>query len=117
MESAGSLFSLSLLLGTVALLFSILAWRLKTETMFWLAVSFTGLQLLIVAISFQLLIELFSYENTIFTAVIISALLIIPICFIIASKLKPDKSHADSDVTDEYLNDIINSEDEDLDLE
>jgi len=112
MESAGSLFMLSLFLGAGAMLFSVLAWRLKTETMFWLAVAFTGILLLIIAISFELMIALFSFEDTIFTGVLISSFLIIPICFIIASKLKPDKTHTDSDITDEYLNDIINSEDD-----
>jgi hypothetical protein len=117
MESAANLFILSFILGTAAILFSILAWRLKTEVMFWLAAGFTGILLLIIAISFELMLALFSFEKTLFQGVLISSFLIIPICFIIASKLKPDKLHSDSDVTDEYLNDIINSEDEDINFE
>lgn len=112
-----SLFMFSIVPGTLALLFSILSWRLKTELMFWLGVAFTAIILLVDALNFDAIIFLFSNQDTIFSGVIIMICLILPICFLIASKLSPDKLNSDSDVTDEYLNNIINSEDEKNDFE
>jgi len=111
------LFIICLLPATCALLFSILSWRLKTEVMFWLGVLFTAILFFILSLNYKEILFLFSSPDELFPGVILMACLIIPICFLVASKLKPDKAHADSDVTDEYLNDIINSEDEDGDLE
>src|SRR5687768_16563300 len=112
-----ALLIICLLPATCAVLFSILSWRLKTAVMFWLGVLFTGIIFLILSFSYKEILFLFSSPDELFTLVILLAFLIIPICFLVASKLKPDKTHADSDVTDEYLNDIINSKYEDENFE
>ena len=116
MDTLG-LFMLSIVIGTLALLFSLLSYRLKTEIMVWLGVAFTGILLIIDTLNFDTIVFLFSNQDTIFSGVIIMVCLILPICFLIASKVNPNKLSPDSDITDEYLNDIINSNDENIDFE
>jgi len=117
MTNTLDLFIISILVGALALLFAILSWRLKTEIMFWLGVSFTIILLVVDTINFDAVLFLFSNSETIFSGVIIFACLILPTCFLVASKLNPNKLLDDSAITDDYLNDIINNEDEKVDFE
>ena len=119
---------LSFFIGVGAIIFSVLAWRLKTNVMFWLGVGFTGLMFLVVALNIELLWEMLITPDSAIYPVLIFACLIVPIGFLIGAKSKPTRgggtgvtddyvggSEGNSgEVTQEYLDSIINSPDEDI---
>lgn len=112
-----NLLMLCIVLAIPAIIFSILSWRLRTDVMFWLGVVFTGLQLIVFVVNAQLLIYLLSYPDSFVIGLILLSLLGMPVYFLIQSKTKKSNNRGDSDVTDDYLTKIIDSEDEDLDYE
>ena len=122
------LLLLSFIFGAGSIIFSILAWRLKAEVMFWFGVGFTGIMLLIIGVNFKELIDMLFYPDAAIFSVLIFSCLIIPAGFLIAAKLKPTRGAGmaltddyvggaegnSGEVTQEYLDSIINSPDEDI---
>jgi hypothetical protein len=108
-------FILTFFLSIPAFLFTILAWRLRTPVLFWLGVIFTGFIFLLYIFEIEFIISCFTHIDSMLLGVFFLALLGVPVFFLISSKIK--KSSGDDDVTDDYLNSIINSPDEDIDLE
>lgn len=106
-----------IIVGILALVFSILHWRLKTPILFTLGVVFSTLVLVIYLFNVELFIELFSNQDSILTGVILLIFLILPAGFLIASKTKSTNPITESEVTDDYLNEIINSEDENIEFD
>ena len=106
-----------IILGILALVFSILYWRLKSQVFFTLGLIFTALVLLIYLLNAELILTLFSNQDSILTGVVLLIFLILPAGFLVASKTKSANSITESEVTDEYLNEIINSEDENIEFD
>jgi hypothetical protein len=107
---------LLLVLSIPAFIFSILSWRLRTDAMFLLGAIFTGILFLFYLLSYELFIFLLMDINSLLIGLFLLVMLAIPVYFLIASKMaKP--VNPDSDVTDDYLTKIIESDDEDIDYE
>ena len=114
-------FLLFLLLGTAAIIFSILAWRLKNNVHFVIGICCTSLILLICLFNYDLVVYLFLREE-IFGILFFATFLVIPIIFLVKAKQnKPsesfDGSQATGAVTEDYLDEIINAPDEEIDFE
>jgi hypothetical protein len=103
------------LLAIPAFIFSILAWRLRTAAMFWLGVVSSGAILVLYFYEIEFLISCFSSIDSMTTGVFFLALFGIPLFFLINSKMA--KSSTNEDITDDYLNSIINEKDEEIDFE
>lgn len=113
------------ILGFAALLMGILAWRLKEQVYFiigWILIGLMG----VMAVVYWRFVEFMIRDVNIFLIVILGSLLGFPIYFLIQSKLgnkntggssNIDGSTAGGAVTEEYLDEIINSADEDIDFE
>jgi hypothetical protein len=101
------------LLAIPSLIFSILAWRLRTAPMFWLGIVFTGAIAILYLYEIDFLISCFSHIDSMFTGFILLFLIGIPLFFLINSKLA--KAKGNDDITDDYLNSIINEKDENVD--
>lgn len=108
---------LAFLLSVPALLFSMLAWRLKTSVFFWLGVIFAGLMLILYIYEVKFLVSFFATIDTMFWGLFFVALLGLPVFFLIASKSPKSPDHGESGLTDDYLNSIINEKDEEIDYE
>ncbi|MBI3135257.1 MAG: hypothetical protein HYZ14_11340 [Bacteroidetes bacterium] len=109
-------FTYSIVLSIPAFIFSILSWRLRTDVMFWLGVVFTSFLVLYTFVKIELVLYLILNIDTFLYGLIILAFIGIPVYFLISSKLsKP--GNGDTDVTDDYLTRIIESDDEDIDYE
>jgi len=108
------LFILLFLVTIPAMIFSILSWRLRNPVMFWLGVVFTALVLLIYLINFELILLLLMDIDSIIYSIVLLAFLGFPIYFLVSSKMKKAGT-SESDVTDDYLNSIIESKEDDID--
>lgn len=85
--------------------------------MFWLGIGFTALLLFEYLYNIEFLIFIFQDIDTLGFAIFILALLGIPVYFLIASKASKSNSGDNSDVSDDYLNSIINDENDNIDYE
>ena len=112
------------ILGVVALIMSILAWRLKENVYFiigWICVGLMG----VMAVVYWRWVEFLIREADIFILLLLASVLGFPIYFLIQSKLgggnsessNIDGSSAGGPVTEEYLDEIINSPEEEIDFE
>lgn len=108
-------FVIVFLFAIPALIFSILAWRLRTGIMFWLGVVSVSIILILYILEIEFLISCFSNIDSMSTGFFFLILVGVPLFFLINSKLV--KSSANDDVTDDYLNSIINEKDKDIDFE
>jgi uncharacterized membrane protein HdeD (DUF308 family) len=103
-----------IILATAGLLFGILAYNRKDPVFFWLGLSFD----ILVTIGLILNVEYYFYSLTqsadAFGLMTIGAW-IISIVFLVLSKV--NKKPNDDNVTDAFLDDIINAEDEEWDAE
>ncbi|MBK9191882.1 MAG: hypothetical protein IPM77_10390 [Crocinitomicaceae bacterium] len=105
------------ILSIPALIFSILSWRLRTPVMFWLGVGFTGLLLVMMLFNFDFIYSLVTQIENGIQGILIIAMLFLPVLFLILSKTSKPDSGNDSEVTDDYLTKIIESEDEEINYE
>ncbi|NOQ75693.1 MAG: hypothetical protein GQ574_27045 [Crocinitomix sp.] len=99
----------ALIIVTAGILFSILAYNRKNDTFFWFGVGFTAFATVGIIFTAQYhFYGLTAYQNP-FSFMMIGAW-IISIIFLVMSKVnqKPKDDH----VTDAFLDDVINSEDE-----
>ena len=107
-------FYLSFIFVTVGLLFSILAYNRKLPVFFFLGIG----SLLISSIWIVKEYEYYWYsltENPDLLILVITAAYVTSIVFLILSK--STKKNADDTVTDAFLDDIINADDEEWDAE
>jgi hypothetical protein len=104
--------------GICAILFSILANRLKSDVFFILGCVFTGFMLIYIIYNYEWMWSLMNNGvNAIFGLVILS-FVVIPVIFLIQAKSgTPYGGRGDSEVTDAYLEEVINSADEKIDFE
>jgi hypothetical protein len=107
--------------GILAILFSVLAWRLKQNVFFILGIVFTAIYLIYAIINYEFLWGLLQSGSHVFV-IFNAAFIILPILFLVKSKTdKPPKSldgiEANGAVTEEYLDSIINAPDEEVDFE
>ena len=110
--------------GGAGILFSVLAWRLKNEVFFILSVIVCGLMIIYIAYNFLDIISMVKFSPVMFLLHLV--FIGLPIFFIVKyfqDKNKHGGDHSDIDddqnsgaVTDQYLDEIINSADEDLDF-
>ncbi|MEX1002959.1 MAG: hypothetical protein WDZ35_12650 [Crocinitomicaceae bacterium] len=112
---------LVLICGIAAILFSILAWRLNNQTFFILGIIALGIYLIYFFVHFHWNIQLLLSGNAI-TILINLAFIGLPIFFLIKSQLKKEQNSFDGGegggpVTQEYLDEIINAPDEEIDFE
>ncbi|UKN02763.1 hypothetical protein K6119_04440 [Paracrocinitomix mangrovi] len=112
-----------LILGVAAILTSILGWRLKEKSLTVIAIVALGVQMIFYFASFQTVLFLILFSNF-FMLFVFASLIIIPVIFIIKSyDDKPvvteeiDGPVINGQPTQEYLDNIINGPDEDLNLE
>ncbi|MBD3639203.1 MAG: hypothetical protein HUJ25_17740 [Crocinitomicaceae bacterium] len=110
-----------LLLAVASMILSILSWRLKSNPLFIAGAICTGLMFLIVIANFDVVKEIILYRDII-PMIFFLVLLGFPIFFLIKAKTdKPpssfDGSTAGGKVTEDYLDEIINAPDEDIDFE
>lgn len=103
------------LLAIPAFIFSILAWRLRTGIMFWLGIVLVSIILILYIFEIEFLISCFSNIDSMSTGVFFLILVGVPLFFLINSKLS--KATSNEDITDDYLNSIINEKDEDINFE
>jgi hypothetical protein len=119
---------LSFIVGAGAISFSVIAWRTRNETWFWCGVGFLAVMLIIVAVNIKILMWMFmSGDMTIYT-IVIFACVVVPVGFLIASKTNPSygtggeitddyiggSTGNSGPVTQEYLDEIINSPDDEI---
>lgn len=104
-------------LSIPALIFSILSWRLRTTVMFWLGVGFTGLLLVMMLFNFDFIFSLVTNIDNGIQGIVVVAMLFLPVLFLILSKTSKPDSTSGSEVTDDYLTKIIESEDEEINYE
>lgn len=111
----GVLFSylIVLILATAALLFGILAFSQKKVVFFYLGIIFVTIALLVSLPHAQFILYAIQAGHLLTIASL--AAWLIAIIFLILSKTKPTK--ADNGITDSFLNDIINADDEEWDPE
>lgn len=107
--------------GFLAILFSVLAWRLRSNVFFILGVICTSIVLLIAIFSFKYIGRMLKNQDF-FYLLFFASLLGLPVFFLIKSKLPTennslDGSSASGAVTPEYLDEIINAPDEEIDFE
>ena len=115
----GGLIALLLLFigGILAILFSILSWRTKEAVYFYLGIGFTSLILIYILVNIKFVVYQLSNGTSAIEGIITLSFLVIPILFLVKTKQKHSAGGEDSEVTDAFLDDIINSEDEDIDYE
>ena len=106
--------------GFAALLFSVFAWRLRKDVFFYLGLFFTGILVIYAAINYEHL--LFTMINNTIWFLIQMAFIGFPIFFLIQSKMNLannslDGSSATGQVTEAYLDEVINAPDEEIDFE
>ncbi|MBN4070914.1 hypothetical protein JYT72_00260 [Crocinitomix catalasitica] len=101
--------------GICAIIFSILASRLKQDVFFILGCIFTGIILIYVIYNYEWIWYLVN-EGALFGLLILS-FIVIPVIFLIQSKQSKSASIGDSEVTDSFLDDIIQSEEEDINFD
>lgn len=108
---------LTLLGGTLSMVFSILAWRLKKEIFFYLGITFVAL--LIVYIIFHLDYYIYALMNPMYdlTSILMLTFIGVSVYFLISSKTKHHAGNTDTEVTDAFLDEIIEEEDEEIDYE
>lgn len=118
----GELFVLLMVVvcGFAALLFSILAWRIKKDVFFYLGLVFTSVLVIYAAINYEHL--LYQMLNDTLLFMIQMSFIGFPIFFLIQSKMNPentslDGSQSTGQVTEAYLDEVINAEDEEIDFE
>lgn len=104
---------LAFIIAIPAIVFSAIAQRVKQAVYFWLGAAFSGLLFLVYAIEYEYMIYIFSNFDSLFFGFFLIILLAIPIYFLVASKNKKGK-YGDPNITDDYLNSIINSDEKEL---
>jgi hypothetical protein len=114
------LFMLIFIGATAAIVVSVLAWRLKNRALFYLALVLTGLILCYELYNIRWVISLFQADFL--WGMIHLMFIAIPVFFLI--KYATDKATDSFDggktgapVTEAYLDEIINSPDEEIDFE
>ncbi len=109
-------FIFSFLIAVPSLILSILAWRLRTNVFFWLGTAFTALLLILYIYEIKFLVSLFANIDEILWGLFFLVLLGLPIFFLVSSKLSK-QNNDQGDITDAYLNSIINSKEEEIDFD
>ncbi|MEO9531443.1 MAG: hypothetical protein ABJG68_14160 [Crocinitomicaceae bacterium] len=114
------LFMLIFIGATAAILLSVLAWRLKNSSLFYVAIGATGIMLIYELYNIKWIISLFKHDFMF--GMLHLMFLAIPIFFLI--KYATDNANSGFDgaktgapVSQEYLDEIINAPDEDIDFE
>ena len=107
--------------GLMAILFSILAWRLRNDVYFYLGIAFTGIFIIYGVYNYLFLWSQWLSGNVVFVLFNL-AFVGLPIFFLIKAKTPTSNSSLDGvksggPVTEEYLDEIINSPDEEIDFE
>ena len=103
--------------GIAGIIFSILAQRLKQEIFFILGCVTSAIVLIYIIWNFQWWWAMINSADGAFMALIILSFLVIPIIFLVQSKQAVGSNDGDSDVTVDFLEEVINSEDEEIDFE
>ncbi len=103
-----------IILATAGLLFGILAYNRKVPVFFWLAVSFDVLVTIGLVLNVQYYFYALTHSADAFGLMTIGAW-IISIVFLVLSKV--NKKPNDDNVTDAFLDEIINADDEKWDAE
>jgi hypothetical protein len=83
--------------------------------MFWLGVFFTAAILILYLYEIEFLISCFSNIDSMFTGFFLLIFFGLPLFFLINSKLA--KATGNDDITDDYLNSIINEKDEKINFD
>lgn len=104
------------LLSLPASILSVLTWRLRNPILFWIALVFVLLLIALYAFNLQHIYSSFLDIDSMLYGLFLLCLLGVPLFFLIASQIKPSGLN-ESDVTDDYLNSIIESKDEEIDFE
>ena len=111
-------FILLFLGGIGAIIFSLLAHRLKENIYFILGCVFTGLVLLYILFNWEYIWYMLQSGPSALFGLVILSFVAIPVVFLILSKQKNPSGSGDSDLTDDaFLDEIINAEDEEIDYE
>ena len=111
---------LVLVCGLLALLFSIFAWRHKKDVHFYIGLIATAIVVIYSAINYQYILNLMVDNIVLF--ILHLSFIVIPTYFLIQSKIdKPvnslDGSDASGQVSESYLDEVINAPDEEIDFE
>ena len=77
---------------------------------------FTGFLFLLYLFNYEIALFLIMNMDTFLIGIFLILTLALPVYFLVVSKM-PKAGKGDSDVTDDYLNKIIESEEEDIDYE
>jgi magnesium-transporting ATPase (P-type) len=113
------------LCGIAAIVFSALTWRLKKDIFFYLGLGFTAIYSFYAIYNYKFIVSLFNQRDILFLMFNL-AFIVIPVYFLISSKLQGREGNTDKGidgiqeggpVTEEYLDEIINSPDEEVDFE
>ena len=105
-------------IGVAGIVFALLANRHRKDVYFILGCVATGIYIIHFVYIFKWWATLINSASGAFTALIIVSLLVIPIVFLILSKQKRGfGNNSDPDVTVDFLDSVIQSEDEEIDFE
>lgn len=114
------LFMLIFIGAAAAIITSILAWRLKNSALFYVSIALTGIMLFYELYNIKWIISLFKFDFL--WGMIHLMFIAIPVFFLI--KYATDKADSGFDgaktgapVSQEYLDEIINAPDEEIDFE
>lgn len=105
------------IVGIGGLLFSILSWRLKNQTLFYLAIGCIGIQVIYFIVNFEYMYYLLQHSETAIWGIAYLTFIFLPVFFLVQAKTKPNSGNTDTDVTDAFLDEIINADDEEIDYE
>ncbi|MBN4072583.1 hypothetical protein JYT74_00955 [Crocinitomix catalasitica] len=102
--------------GIAAIIFAILANRLRQDVYFILGCIFTGLIIIYVIYNYKWIWNLLNNAEDVILGLIILSFIVIPVIFLVQTK-QSKSSGENSEVTDAFLDDIIESEDEDINFD
>lgn len=102
------------LLGIAALILSLMSWRIRTKALFWWG---TGLSILLWVYSlynFEFTWFFITNRDMLLFSIPIVCVHILPLFFLFSSRLSKSGTGDESDVTDSFLDEIINGPDSEV---
>lgn len=108
-------------IGFVAIFFSVMAARTREQNHFIVGAIATGIVILIALFKWDLVYFMIMTRD-VFSLLVFGACIIIPIIFLVKTQQTKvnnsfDGSEANGPVTEEYLDEVINAPDEDIDFD
>lgn len=104
--------------GILAIVFALIAARLREDIYFILGCIFTGIVIIYILWNFKWWWLMLTSAGGAFTALLIASFVVLPCIFLIQSKQKKGfGNNSDPEVTVDYLDSVIEGDEEEIDFE